>query len=215
METKNIMIDSLKFPFINFKQSLILMILFLGSFLIIPGILGAGYLLRIIEASSNGSNEPPQFNEWKLMFKEGLKYVGATIILLGIPTFLLMSKGVNIDGNNVWSNINLILLNLVLYYLFIMAIGHMAHEKRFKSFFNVRNIFRLITKLGKGRYFILVAIYSLIDTVISDIFSLSVLGTIELWILFFVSLSFLLIFQSRLSGLVYLTATSHHNKEKI
>jgi flagellar biosynthesis protein FlhB len=212
MNFKEVFVDSLKFPVINLKQWLILIILFIGSPLVLPFILGMGYLLRIIESSSNGSNEAPKFNEWKSMFKDGLKYIMG-IIIITIPIGILMFKGVNLDGNDILSILNSTLVNLVLYYFFIMALANMAHTKRLKAFFDIRTIFELIKKLGKGKYFIFVLIFTLMETMITAIVVLPNLGALEYMFLILFALSYLQIFQSRFGGLVYLKANSLSNEE--
>ncbi len=206
MNIKEIFTDSLKFPFIYLKQWLILIILFMGSPLVFPFILGFGYLLRIIKSSSNGSNEAPKFNEWKLMFKDGLKYIIGIMILM-IPSGFLIALGVNLEGNNLLSLISITLVNLVLYYFFIMALGNMAHKKRFKAFFDVRKIFGLIKKLGNRKYLIFVLIFTLMETIITAMVVLPNLGDLEDMFLYMFALSYLQIFQSRFAGLVYLKTT--------
>ncbi|MDO8869400.1 MAG: DUF4013 domain-containing protein [Methanobacteriaceae archaeon] len=207
MNFKEVFVDSLKFPVINLKQWLILIILFIGSPLVLPFILGMGYLLRIVESSSNGSNEAPKFNEWKLMFKDGLKYIIGGFMILMIPGGFLMVMGVNLEGNNILSLIILTLVNLVLYYFFIMALSNMAHTKQFKAFFDVRKIFGLIKKLGNGKYFIFVLIFTLMETIITVIVVWPKLGALEYMFLILFALSYLQIFQSRFAGLVYLKTT--------
>ncbi|MDO9044977.1 MAG: DUF4013 domain-containing protein [Methanobacteriaceae archaeon] len=206
MNFKEVFVDSLKFPFISLKPWLILIILFMGSPLVFPFILGFGYLLRIIESSSNGSNEAPKFNAWKLMFKDGLKYIIGIMILM-MPIGFLMAFGVNLEGNDLLSLISITLVNLVLYYLFIMALSNMAHTKQFKAFFDVRKIFRLIKKLGNGKYFIFVLIFTLMETMITAMVVLPNLGALEDMFLYLFALSYLQIFQSRFAGLVYLKTT--------
>ncbi|MDP3624669.1 MAG: DUF4013 domain-containing protein [Methanobacteriaceae archaeon] len=190
MNFKEVFVDSLKFPFISLKPWLILIILFMGSPLVFPFILGFGYLLRIIESSSNGSNEAPKFNAWKLMFKDGLKYIIGIMILM-MPIGFLMAFGVNLEGNDLLSLISITLVNLVLYYLFIMALSNMAHTKQFKAFFDVRKIFRLIKKLGNGKYFIFVLIFTLMETMITAMVVLPNLGALEDMFLYLFALSYL------------------------
>ena len=75
MKSKNILIDSFSYPFKDVKKSLKLFILFLTSFLIIPGIMACGYLLRIINHSAQGIKELPEFDNWKKLLKDGLKFI--------------------------------------------------------------------------------------------------------------------------------------------
>ena len=88
MSIGTILSDSLKYPFTNIKRLIGFIILLLGSILIIPALCAMGYILRIIEYTTHGSNELPPFDEWGKMFKDGLKYIAVTMIFLIIPNIL-------------------------------------------------------------------------------------------------------------------------------
>ena len=53
-------------------------VLTIFSFLIIPGFLVYGYLVRALRAGMDGASEPPEFDDWGTLFVEGLI---ATVIL--------------------------------------------------------------------------------------------------------------------------------------
>jgi hypothetical protein len=148
--------DSLKYPFSNIKRAFGLLLLFLGSFLIIPAFLALGYNIRIIKNTINGSNELPQFNEWGNMFTDGLKYFGVSLIFFIIPIILLfvipwileMYFGIFQIANYLLSNVIGLLITLPFELVYIMAWGNMAHEGRFGAAFEFNRIFGFIGKIA-------------------------------------------------------------------
>ena len=81
--------NALSFPFTDIKKFLKVFLLYLGSFLIIPGLMALGYSLRIIQSTIIGSDQLPDFDEYAQLISDGLSYVGASIIY-GIPSYVII-----------------------------------------------------------------------------------------------------------------------------
>jgi hypothetical protein len=90
MDVGEISSNAFKYPSTDFKKIIILGILSITSFLIIPAFLNLGYLFRILKTSINGSEEPPEFDEWGNMFIDGLKVFLVILIYTIVPTVLIM-----------------------------------------------------------------------------------------------------------------------------
>lgn len=110
MSIKEIIEDSLRYPFLDWKKFILLgVIIFITS---IPGIaisIGAdnaigvlislfigfmigllvnGYLFKILKSSLDDLANPPKFNNWKVIFTDGVK-VFLVAIIYSIPTILI------------------------------------------------------------------------------------------------------------------------------
>ncbi|WP_380675602.1 DUF4013 domain-containing protein [Salinigranum sp. GCM10025319] len=66
------------------------------SFLIIPGILLYGYLVRALRAGMDGASEPPEFDDWGTLFVEGLV---ATVILFVYQLIPIIIFAVTVGGS--------------------------------------------------------------------------------------------------------------------
>lgn len=173
--------DSLRYPFQDIGKLLLLFLLFLVSFTVVLLPLYLGYLLRIIEQTSHGSNELPDFNEWEKMFADGVKYFVANIIYLIIPIIFLIISFVGFIGIirqetaiNAFPVFILVGLSGVVLYiifnlLFIMALGNMAYEQRFGSAFKLSKILGLIKGIGYLKYFVYVLVVFIIAFLIGII----------------------------------------------
>ncbi len=63
--------------------------LVLFSFLIIPAFFVGGYMIRTLASAARGEEEPPEFNDWGGLFKDGLK--GAVVgIAYGLVPMIIM-----------------------------------------------------------------------------------------------------------------------------
>lgn len=58
------------------------------SFLILPAILIQGYLVRVLRAGAEGSEEPPVFDEWGEMLVDGLKLFVISLAYFIVPIVL-------------------------------------------------------------------------------------------------------------------------------
>jgi Protein of unknown function (DUF4013) len=119
MTIRSILDDAIRYPLSNWKKYLILGIIFLmgdlvyitrfdGSIVLTTNIaiewflgiiafiivlLTRGYFLRIINSSLNGASEPPEFNRWTDMFKDGVKLfiVGTVYIIPAIMIIIIFA----------------------------------------------------------------------------------------------------------------------------
>lgn len=213
--------DSLKYPFTNINRALGLILLLLGSILIIPAVCAIGYILRIIENTSHGSNELPPFEEWGDMIMAGLKYIAATIIYLVIPYILMFtvfpgvitsySGGFSIEKFLLSTIIGLVIF-LPFRLVYIIALGNMAYERRFKAAFQFRKLKRFIEEIGWLKYFAYVLVFDLIGELFGLISTVAIylevpLGLTGLVIGAIVSVlisSYVSLYGARFIGLIYL-----------
>ncbi len=109
MKIKEIISDSISFPFSNPARFFTLGIILVLSLLILPIILARGYLLRIIKNTSQNQREMPPFEDWTDMFIDGLKFfvvnlaysIPGAIFIYGalmISLFTSLSKRIS-DGH--------------------------------------------------------------------------------------------------------------------
>ena len=99
-----IMISSLSYIFIRYGHNLTNVLDFLVIGIII-GLLVEGYLFRIIKSSLNGMEKLPKFKRWNMMFKDGFKVIIINTIY-SIPAILivLIAMAVYIASNPVFIN---------------------------------------------------------------------------------------------------------------
>lgn len=227
MEFGEIFVDSLIYPLTDLKRLLILLVLFLGSFLIIPAIIGYGYVLRIIEHSLKSERGLPNFdNKWEL-FSQGIDFIVAGLIY-GIPSFLvvfLLFHQLNINsisGNLIVSNpINMliyILVNFFVTIVFVIALTNMVYENRLFAAFDFKRIFHLIRMIGWKKYLSYIVVYTLIVdligilSLISSYLNLSTVGSlfIVLTIVGYILSTYTFVFASRFKGLIFPLEINKH-----
>ena len=215
MNSKEIITDSLIYPFLDVKKFLTIFILFLTSFLIIPGIMAFGYLLRIVKNSAQGSYSL-KVDKSRNTLKDGAKFI-ALFLIFGIvfygieevlETYLINFNILNGPGMYLIAALFTIAFNMI----FVMCLAHMAYEQRFRSAFDFKKIFNLIKKVGIKKYTFLVVIFTLLAEVINEASVLIINYTMEftgIWadlsfiILALLVSTYLLIFASRFTGLIY------------
>lgn len=215
MNFSEILIDSVSYPFKDLKKYFILLLLFLTSFLIVPGIMACGYLLRIVECGTHKQKEHPDFSDFKKLLIEGLKFLALGIIfgivfyaLLWIINPLIVSYiGLDSASILVIEAIFTILLNSI----YIMCLAHMAHEKRFTAAFDFKKVFGFISKVGGVKYLALITIFTLFGEVLNLIikYVTEILNiytgsyAIGFIIVALVVYSYLFTFESRFTGIIY------------
>jgi hypothetical protein len=220
MKFGELFVDSLTYPLTNLRRFLILLVLLLGSFLVIPGILGYGYVLRIIKHSLKGEKGFPDFdNKWDL-FSRGIDFLVVSFIY-GIPSlvvfFLLFHKLSlsSVTGSIVFSSpVNMIiylLLGFIISVVFIIGLTNMVYENRFFAAFDFKRIFHLVQMIGWKRYLSYVIVYTLIVNLIS-LFSLILINpfisSFGVYFLVFTGISYVfstykIVFGSRFKALIF------------
>jgi hypothetical protein len=96
MKIKEIITDSITFPFSNPVRFLTLGVILIFSSLILPMILAGGYLLRIIKNTSQGIHEMPPFEDLVNMFIDGLKFLLVNLVY-SIPAGIFITLAIMIS----------------------------------------------------------------------------------------------------------------------
>ena len=210
MTIGSIVDDAVRYPFSDWKRYLILGILFLLGDLVyitrfdasivfttniaIEWFLGIiafaivlltrGYFFRIIKSSLNGLVEPPEFNRWIDMFKDGVKLfivgfvyiVPAILFIIGYAILSYTSNPLTVintlSGATVWFLIGgtgwhtlqvwmgiwfiiSILYTIIIAPIIAMAYARMANnENKVIAAFQLREIFKTIVLKGWGNFII-------------------------------------------------------------
>ena len=211
MQLQELLKDALGYPFKDLKRYLILLILFFGFILVIPGILACGYLLRIVEYSSKGMEEHPDFSDIKKLLLDGLKYIIISIIF-GIIFYLVSGLILTpFSPERALTMIITILISVLVNSFYLMSLAQMAHEGQFKAAFEFKNIINIIQNFGWTRYLLFILVFSLIGELMNlfiEILSpyLINLGVDTAFGLIFIPLIFytyLFIVEARYAGLLY------------
>jgi hypothetical protein len=217
MKIKNIFSDSIRFPFSNVINLLILGFLILTKFLIIPGIMASGYMIRIVENTLNENSQMPEFNEWSKMFNDGFNYIIINIFYLipgGIILFASMFSIIGNENNSIYVIFGFLGLILIMIGLImtLVAVPRMVYKGRLGAAFDLRAILGDIKYIGIGKFLgssiiflIIVIIISSIGTILQDSltaygFSVYILGLVIISLIFD---SYTLAFQGRFMGLIY------------
>lgn len=222
--------DSFEFSSRKFLNLIILGLLSFLNILIIPLVFFYGYNYRVVKLSTqsmiNGDDVPPDFDDFKRMFIEGLKYIVVEFVYLIIPMIIMIASVF-------YRNAILFILGLILVTIFqlfaLLAIPHMAaNDDSLKSAFEFSKINNIMASIGYGRYIltyigillIYLAILVVVIIILSIIFGLlgiatsfislngvgavNLIGTIIFnFVLFFLVAPFLTMFQNRCIGLIY------------
>jgi len=209
--------DSIIFPFTDIKKFLKVFLLYLGCFLIIPGLMALGYSLRIIQSTIVGSDELPDFDENGKLISDGLSYVGARIIY-GIPVyaiiFLLIFSGNPNFATNLFSiTVLTVIVGFIIDIVFLLALANMAFEDNFRAVFDFKKIFAMIKKIGWGTYLFYLVVYTIIVQVLTAVITfanpyltlmIGTIGGLALYILiYFLFNTFMILFGGRFRGLIY------------
>ena len=222
--------DSFEFSSRKFLNLIILGLLSFLNILIIPLVFFYGYNYRVVKLSTqsmiNGDDVPPDFDDFKRMFIEGLKYIVVEFVYLIIPMIIMIASVF-------YRNAILFILGLILVTIFqlfaLLAIPHMAaNDDSLKSAFALSEINGIMASIGYGRYIltyigivlIYIVILMIVTIVLSIIFGLlgiatsfislngvgavNLIGTIIFnFVLFFLVTPYLTMFRNRCIGLIY------------
>ncbi|MCL7419132.1 MAG: DUF4013 domain-containing protein, partial [Halalkalicoccus sp.] len=66
-------------------------VLTLFAFLLVPLFAVAGYLVRVLDRTANGDDEPPVFDEWGELIVDGLKASAIAFVYALVPTVVLIA----------------------------------------------------------------------------------------------------------------------------
>lgn len=231
MSFKEIAVDSLRYPFNDWKRFLNLFVLiFLGVIfsktIIIPifiSLITGGYLIRIIKSTLEGSNKLPEFSNMKKLLMDGLNYVIVSIIYSS-PLFVSL---LILGFNSVLNQTNYIVISIVIGFLvniiFLMGLTNMVQKKTISGAFQFKRILGLIKEVGWKNYLIYLLFYTLIIEGISLIISffssglvfispadipmalenLNSYSLIGFFVLQGIISTYILAFDGRLRGLIY------------
>ena len=216
MNFSDVFVDSLRYPFTDIKKLLTLLLFFLGSVVIIPGIMANGYLLRIIENTFKGSNELPDFDNKNELLGKGLELIVVNLIY-SIPTYVfLFVIAPQISILPTFQAVIVLIvaalaINFVVKIFLVMGIGNLVFEKKFGAAFAFKRILELIKKVGWKKYLAYLVVFTIILEIFSFIIGIlsSLTAFMGFWSIFgtfFITLVFntyLFAFGSRFKGLIY------------
>ncbi|ALT67976.1 DUF4013 domain-containing protein [Methanobrevibacter millerae] len=222
--------DSFEFSSRKVMNLIILGVLSLFNILIIPLVFFYGYNYRVVKLSTqgmiNGDDVPPDFDDFKRMFIEGLKYIVVEFVYLIIPLIILVAS---VFYRSAILLFIALLLMVILQLFALLAIPHMAaNDDSLKSAFALSEINGIMASIGYGRYIltyigivlIYIVILMIVTIVLSIIFGLlgiatsfislngvgavNLIGTIIFnFVLFFLVTPYLTMFRNRCIGLIY------------
>ncbi len=201
MNIKEIITDSVKYPFLSIENILILWgFIFIGFFIGLTSFFINGYALRIIKSSLDGDTKPPKFNNWVRMLIDGIKVY---VVSLGysIPLFLILLIFIIITFSSVSTFsytpslisrlgvIGIVVISVILVYIILfspivaMALVYMEDTNEFDAAFRFHEIFDKIESLGWKNFikwylitiipvFIIIICVTFLATIISNILQL-------------------------------------------
>jgi hypothetical protein len=225
MDFSDVFVDSLRYPFTDLKRFLVVLVLFLGSSLLIPLIIGYGYMYRIIEHTLEGKEGLPDFSKVEQLLVNGIKIIVVHGVY-GIPTLVvtfLLLKQINLNSlssfTSFLSPINMIITLILGFFVtlvFVIGLANMVHENRIMAAFEFKRIFQLIKKIGWKKYLAYIAVYSIIVALISyipyafapilsptSIGSTSIGGVYGFLLISYLLNAYVIAFGSRFKGLIY------------
>ncbi len=169
MEFRNILLDSFTYPFKDIKKVAILIIIFLGSFLIVPFFVGVGYLLKIVDHTLQGNDGFPDYGSLRDLLSRGWKYFALSLIYSIITGLFMMMVSVpfifSITNHTTLLIINQITTFIITYliqWLFILGLANMVYKQSFFSGINFSQIFGRMAEIGHQKYAWYILIYSII-----------------------------------------------------
>ena len=222
--------DSFEFSSKKVSNLIILGVLSFFNILIIPLVFFYGYNYRVVKLSTqsmiNGDDLPPDFDDFKRMFVDGLKYIVVEFVYLIIPLIIMIAS---IFYKNAILLVIGLILAVILQLFALLAIPHMAaNDDSLKSAFEFSEISHIMSSIGYGRYIltyigiilIYMSILIIVTIILSIIFGLlgiatsfislngvgavSLIGTIIFnFVLFFLVAPYLTMFKNRCVGLIY------------
>lgn len=216
------------FEFASRKVSILFILGLLSFFniLIIPAVFFYGYNYRVVKLSTqsmiNGDDVPPEFNDFKQMFIDGLKFIIVFLCYLIVPAIII---AISVTGGSV--NVILLLVGIILFFIArlfsYLAIPYMAaNGDSLKSAFALSEINKIMASIGYARYiisylgiflisliiflaifFIITFVLAILGIAVGGVY-IGLIGTIIMnFVLLFVVAPYLSLFQTRCAGLIY------------
>ena len=176
------------------------------------GIYQLGFLFRIIEETTHGSDVLPRFDKIWNTFLHGIKETLVTLIYFIIP-FIMILMGVAIIDDLTGSKPQEISMVLIILGILMMSITYLVyqatelnmadHHGTIKSAFDLKRIVRKVRAIGLKNlcfiYLLTVVFAALVEITISDTKTIPYVGD---YISSFIVAPFLLIFIARTLGLI-------------
>lgn len=177
-----------------------------------------GYLFKIIKTTFKGSDELPHLNEWKKMYRDGLKVILVAIIY-AIPVIIIsltlffsqmsMYNSQTINMNIFWgmfiiSNLPLMMVFFIIGLIEIIAISNMAlYEGEIGAAFRFSEIIERISMIGWIKYiifYVIIWVLGLISAALSFMLLSLIIGIIIVPLLI---VPYFIILITRLSALIF------------
>lgn len=176
------------------------------------GIYQLGFLFRIIEETTHGSDVLPRFDNIWNTFLHGIKETLVTLIYFIIP-FIMILMGVAIIDDLTGSKPQEISMILIILGILMMSITYLVyqatelnmadHHGTIKSAFDLKRIVRKVRAIGLKNlcfiYLLTVVFAALVEITISDTKTIPYVGD---YMSSFIVAPFLLIFIARTLGLI-------------
>ncbi|THE66619.1 DUF4013 domain-containing protein [Salinadaptatus halalkaliphilus] len=213
--------DSLSYPVRNDWIGRILIggVLTALGVLLFPLFLVMGYYVRVLEATTNGDADPPEFTEWGGLFVDGLKatviafvYSFVPFLLWGVVVFGLVGAGGAIggDGGGLLTGLGLVSMLLVLplmlliYYLVPAALASFASTGSVGAAFDVDTLKPVLLSSDYVIAILIPFVIGVVLNIVGFILGMTVVGIV---LVPFVSFyAYMVIF--RLFGLAFAKQTS-------
>ncbi len=209
--------DSLKYSLRGenvLETYLIAGVVMIASILIIPLLFFLGYLLRIGEQSSQGSEDLAKFSDFKQLFVDGLKFFAVVISYLVLGSLLLSAAGSMYPDGAV---VTLALaLGIIVYLAFLLAIPMaligVASEGTLKAAFRRESFEYILTRsywVAAFSALMLSILGTVVLFIIGFVLSITVVGIVLIPFLWIAWSIYFYIFFFRVFGLAYSDITEN------
>jgi len=134
-------------------------LLTLFGFLVVPTVLVAGYLVRVLRATMHGDDAPPQFDDWSDLAGDGLRAFAIAIvyglvpaILVGVTAGLAAAAagpgprtGLVVGAVSLVGGLLALALGLLAAYIVPAAVANYAEQASFRAGFAVGDLRSVLT----------------------------------------------------------------------
>jgi len=131
---------------------------FLG-FLVVPTVLVAGYLVRVLRATMHGDDTPPRFDDWGSLAGDGVRAVAIAVVYGLVPAFLVAvtaglaaavagpgpRTGLVVGAVTFVGGLLALVLGLLAAYIVPAAVANYAEQGSFRSGFAVGDLRPVLT----------------------------------------------------------------------